>query len=102
MSTQADRAAVRALNRRAREGAGTDDYFGHIVEDPYRSLEEESAATTAWMDAQTARTERALAAYADPARTRRMEELFMIRAVSAPRPGGARVFYTKREGDSDQ
>jgi len=97
-----DRAAVAEWNRRAREGAVSDDYYGTRVEDPYRSLEEESAATTEWIDRQTERTAAALAKLADPARTRRLEQLLEIGVISRPAVAGRTVLYTKRDAGREQ
>ena len=97
-----DRAAVHAWNEHAREGSVSDDYFGTLVEDPYRSLEEESAATSEWIEAQTKRTRTALDRLADPGRRRRLAELLGIGVIARPAVAGNLVFYTKRDGEREQ
>ncbi|NOY91928.1 MAG: S9 family peptidase [Deltaproteobacteria bacterium] len=95
-------ARMHELNARARRGAVTETLHGQRVEDPYRSLEEDSPATAAWVEAQTLRTEQALAAYDDPARDARIDALLSIGSIDGAQVGGARVFYRKREGDAEQ
>lgn len=97
-----DRTAVAEWNRRARQGSVTDDYHGTHVEDPYRSLEEESAATTEWIDAQTKRTTTAFAKLADPSRTRRLEQLLAIGVIGRPAVAGPNLLYTKRDAGREQ
>ena len=96
------------LNARARRGAVTETLNGQTVADPYRALEEDSPETQAWIQAQTERTERALARYDDPARDARIETLLSIGTIAGVQIGGTgtfdaqRIFYTKREGDAEQ
>jgi len=96
------------LNAEARRGAVTETLHGVAVEDPYRALEEDSPETQAWIQAQTERTERALARYDDPARDARIETLLSIGTIAGVQIGGTgtfgaqRIFYTKREGDAEQ
>jgi prolyl oligopeptidase len=90
------------LNRAARAGAVTDTLHGMRIEDPYRSLEEDTPATRAWIDAQTERTTQALTKIARPEAATRLDQLLSIGTINGPRLGGDRIFYLKREGDREQ
>lgn len=93
---------LQALNARAREGAVTDTIHGVAIEDPYRALEEDSELTRAWVEWQTARTQALLDRHVDPAAAARMDALLSIGSIGAPVVAGARIFYTKREGEREQ
>ncbi|MBI2896035.1 MAG: S9 family peptidase [Deltaproteobacteria bacterium] len=96
------RAALSELNRTARAGAVSETMFGVVVADPYRSLESDTPATKAWIDAQNDRTARALARLADPARLQRLERLLSIGVITRPAIGGTSVFFLRREGEREQ
>ncbi|HEY8432051.1 MAG TPA: prolyl oligopeptidase family serine peptidase [Sandaracinaceae bacterium] len=93
---------VQSLNARARQGAVTETLHGLEIADPYRALEEDSELTRAWIEAQTARTDAALAAWTDPSARRRLDTLLSIGVIGGPVVAGDRLFYTKREGDREQ
>ncbi|MEZ4338848.1 MAG: prolyl oligopeptidase family serine peptidase [Sandaracinaceae bacterium] len=93
---------LQQLNARAREGAVTDTIHGVEVADPYRALEEDSELTRQWVDFQTSRTQALLDASTDPTAAARMDALLSIGSIGAPSVAGARIFYTKREGDREQ
>ena len=89
---------IARLNAEARKGAVTDTLHGVAVEDPYRALEADTPATRAWIEAQTARTEKTLAALEDPRTAARLEALLGIGYLDGVSVGGARLFVTMREG----
>ncbi len=93
---------IERLNRQAREGAVHETLHGVEIDDPYRSLETESPGTSAWVDAQTARTERALAERIAAMPRQRLQELLTIGTISGVQTAGNRVFYLQREGDREQ
>lgn len=95
-------ARLHELNQSARRGAVTETLHGVTVEDPYRALEDDSPETEAWIQAQTERTEQALARYDDPARDARIDTLLSIGTIGGAQVGGDNIFYTKREGDAEQ
>ncbi len=70
---------------------------GQAIDDPFRALEQDSPQTTAWVNAQTERTERALAAARDPKAEARLRELLSIGSFGEVAMGGTRVFFTLRE-----
>ncbi len=75
---------------------------GVEVRDPYRSLEEDTDETRAWIDAQSERASRMLGEWGDSAARERIEQLLSIGVISRPSVGGEHVFYLKREGDREQ
>jgi prolyl oligopeptidase len=95
-------ARLAKLNQQARSGAVTETIHGVEVSDPFRALEEDTPATRAWIDAQSARTIEALRPEDDRTRIDRLDALLSIGVVGGPAVGGERVFYTKREGDREQ
>lgn len=94
--------SLQELNARAREGAVTETLHGVAVEDPYRALEEDSELTQEWIEAQTQRTTALLEEHRDPAAAERLDALLSIGSLGSPVVAGARIFYTKREGDREQ
>jgi len=90
------------INREARAGSVTETLHGVEVIDPYRSLEQDSPGTRAWMDAQTARTQRAFDGWARPGARERLDELLSIGVISDVRIAGDRIFFQKRDGDREQ
>jgi prolyl oligopeptidase len=97
-----DRDLLAWLDAGARSGATTDVLHGRAVPDPYRLLETDHPVTRAWIEAQSARTERALARHATPERARRIGALMSIGVLSGPRLAGDRVVYQRRAGDAEQ
>ncbi len=91
-----------AINTPARVGAVTETLHGTEVADPYRALETESPVTTAWVDAQNARSEAYLAAHPRPDIERRLGQLLAIGNLRGATMGGSRIFYTKRDGEREQ
>ncbi|HEY2732639.1 MAG TPA: prolyl oligopeptidase family serine peptidase, partial [Polyangiales bacterium] len=89
------------LNAQLR-GATTETIGGQRVEDPFRALEHDDAATRAWLDAQSARTERELSARRDPKAEQRLRELLSIGVLSDLAVGGGRVFFSLREGGRER
>lgn len=100
--TSHDLSLVQRLNATARRGAVTETLHGVEVEDPYRALEEESETTSAWIDAQTARTEAVLGQWAVPGAPERLRTLLGIGSLGPPVVAGDRLFYTKREGERER
>jgi prolyl oligopeptidase len=95
-------AELDALNRRALAGAVTDDVHGLKVPDPFRALEADTELTRGWIAAQTARTERALAAGRDPQMEQRLTELLAIGSLDDAAIAGERMFVMRREGTREQ
>jgi len=93
---------IARLNATARRGAVSETIHGVRIDDPYRGLEEPSEATQAWIDAQTSRTARALAAHSNPDASARIEALLSIGSLEGASVGGTKIFYEKREGDREQ
>jgi len=83
------------LDHQARSGAVTDRIAGSglVIEDPYRALETDSALTRTWRDAQTERTQRALAAITDPRTEARLQQLLEIGSLADVAIAGGRVFF---------
>jgi prolyl oligopeptidase len=90
------------LNAPARSGAVVDVLHGVPVADPYRALETDGEATTAWVNAQTAITERYLQAHERPGTEGRLSQLLRIGTLGGAEVAGEYVFYLKREGDAEQ
>jgi prolyl oligopeptidase len=93
---------IAELNQRAREGAVTETIHGTEVEDPYRSLEEDTPETQAWIEAQTTRTERRLAPFVTAEMTARISSLMSIGLLTNSDLGGDRVFFMERSADQEQ
>lgn len=93
---------IARLNAEARRGAVTETLHGVAVEDPYRALESDTPATRAWIEAQTARTRKALAALENPLTAARLEALLGIGYIDSVSVGGTRLFVTMREGKREQ
>lgn len=93
---------VARWNAEARQGAVEETVHGVVVRDPYRSLEADTPATRAWIEAQTSRTREALAALEDPTASARLQALLGIGSIGAVSVGGERVFVTLREGTREQ
>ncbi len=91
-----------AWNRLARAGAVTETLHGAEVRDPYRALEEDSALTRAWIERQTSRSERYLAAHARPGMEERLARLSDIGALASPTVAGRRVLDRRREPGREQ
>lgn len=81
-----------------------DDYFGTVVDDPYRWLEDDTAAETeAWVKAQNAVTQNYLAQI--PFRDqieKRLTELFNYPRLSSPQRVGDYYFFYKNSGLQNQ
>ena len=97
MKTSSLPPALAELNAQARTGSVTESVGELRVEDPYRSLEEDSPATQAWLEAQSARTEEALSALVTPGMESRLTSLLSIGLIGEIGLGGERVFFTLRE-----
>lgn len=93
---------MRALDEAARAGAVSETLHGVTVMDPYRSLEEDTPATQAWITAQSDRTGAALDALARPERHARLSALLAIGTIGRVTTAGRRVFYLKREAGEEQ
>jgi prolyl oligopeptidase len=89
---------------KARISAVMDDYHGHQISDPYRWLEDAAATETQhFVEAENAYTQSILKGI--PGRDelrRRIERLLTIGRVGAPRIGGDRFFYERRDGRQNQ
>jgi prolyl oligopeptidase len=86
------------MNSELRRSGSADMLGGVRVEDPFRALERDDAATQAWLDAQSERTERALSALRDPQAEARLHALLSIGTIGEVALGGTRVFFSLREG----
>jgi prolyl oligopeptidase len=89
---------------KARISPVTDDYHGHQTNDPYRWLEDAAAAETQqFVEAENTYTRSVLENISgrDDLR-RRIESLLTIGRVGAPRSGGDRYFYERRDGRQNQ
>lgn len=93
---------IERWNAEARRGAVAEVIHGIEVSDPYRALEADTPETRRWIDAQSERTEQALALLADPRAAARLEALLSIGRIDSVSLGGARAFVTKREGEREQ
>ncbi len=82
----------------------TDDYFGNRVADPYRWLENDTAANTkAWVEAQNKVTFAYLSSIPFRKEVRkRLEELWNYPRYSAPSREGDYYFFTKNSGLQNQ
>src|SRR6185437_6516325 len=91
-------------NPPTRQDNVVEDLHGVAVPDPYRWLEDGDAAETrAWVDAQNAETRRVLDGLPQRDRIRaRLNELSSTGLVGTPDMRGARAFYQRRAGQSDQ
>ena len=98
----AELAELAEWNRRARAGAVREDVAGLQVDDPYRALEADSELTRGWIDAQTARSERALQRTRDPAMEQRLRQLLGIGVLDDVTVAGPRTLVLRREGERDQ
>ncbi|HWF03481.1 MAG TPA: hypothetical protein VHA06_07335, partial [Candidatus Angelobacter sp.] len=89
---------------KARTENVTDDYHGHQISDPYRWLEDSAAAETQQFVAEeNAYTRIVLEKIPGRDELRnRIERLLTIGRVSAPRIGGDRYFYERRDGRQNQ
>ncbi len=90
-----------ALNASVAESGVVETLHGVEVADPFRALEEESAQTDAWVDAQNAAAEAYFEAHADPARAQRLHDLLSIGYYGGIAQRGERLFVEKREGEID-
>ncbi len=88
----------------ARISAVTDDYHGEKISDPYRWLEDAAAQETRqFVEEENAYTRSVLKDI--PGRDglrKRIESLLTIGRVGAPRTGGNRYFYERRDGRQNQ
>ena len=89
-------------NAQARSGAVTELVGGQQVSDPYRSLELETSQTQAWLQAQTERTEQALAAAADPQTEARLARLLEIGSLGEVDIADKRLFFLLREAPRER
>ena len=88
----------------ARKVEQTDDYFGTMVSDPYRWMEDvDSAELKTWIDAENELTQAYLAKV--PVRERmqqRLMELINFERYTAPSRRGTRYFYSHNSGLQNQ
>jgi prolyl oligopeptidase len=82
----------------------TDDYFGTKIADPYRWLENDTAADTkAWVEAENAVTNNYLSQIPFREKIRsRLTEIWNYPKSSAPFRAGEYYFYTKNDGLQNQ
>ena len=97
-----DRDLLAAWNTAARRGAVVETLHGVEVTDPYRALEEDGETTRAWIEAQTRRTEEALANVAMPGAEARIRQLLAIGTLERPAIGGDSVFYMSRSAERER
>jgi prolyl oligopeptidase len=85
-------------------GATVDDYHGTRVPDPYRGLEDlDSAATRAWVKAESQLTDRYLARLPERDRLRsRLTKLFNYERFGVPFHAGGCYFYSRNSGLQNQ
>ena len=95
-------AELHALNARARRGGVEESVHGVTIADPYRSLEEDTPDTRAWIDAQTTRSAKALDDTLSSDARARIRTLFQIGSLGGAQVGGTRTFYQKREGGRER
>src|SRR5512142_2784087 len=80
-----------------------DTWHGERISDPYRWLEGASDRIRQWTDLQNARTHAVLDVLTSrPAFAARLRELLAVGLLTTPRPAGAWVFHTRREGAQKQ
>jgi len=88
----------------ARRSDQKDNFFGTVVSDPYRWLEDpDSAETVSWVDAEIAVTDKFLSAL--PIRStlvERFKTLWNYDSESAPYTRGNRTFFSRRKGLQNQ
>src|SRR6185437_13230428 len=88
----------------ARRSDQKDNFFGTVVSDPYRWLEDpDSAETVSWVDAEIAVTDKFLSAL--PIRSplvERFKTLWNCDSESAPYTRGKRTFFSRRKGLQNQ
>jgi prolyl oligopeptidase len=82
----------------------TDTVSGHVIEDPYRWLEDQnSPATREWIDAQNSYTDSILQSLPQRDRLKkRFSELIKTDYTSRPSQRGNRFFLYKKTGDQEQ
>lgn len=88
----------------ARRDTVVDDFHGTSVADPYRWLEDPTAAeTVAWVEAQNARTRAYLASAADQNALReRISAIWNYPKFGVPYRRAARMFFSKNDGLQNQ
>ncbi len=91
-----------AWNALARSGAVTETLHGTSVSDPFRALEEDSPATRAWIDHQTARSEAYLREHERPGSREALSRLADIGVLSSASASGGRIFYRRRNPGQEQ
>ena len=80
-----------------------DSWHGERIVDPYRWLEGTSDRIREWTDQQNARTHALLDALPTrPGLSARLRELLGVGLLTTPRPAGAWIFHTRREGAQKQ
>lgn len=97
-------ATVEAYPETRKDTTVQDDYFGTIVKDPYRWLEDDNAEETkAWVKEQNKVTQSFLdqIPFTDTLR-QRIEELWNYEKISAPFKEGGRYYYFKNDGLQNQ
>lgn len=97
-------ATVEAYPETRKDTTVTDTYFGTIVPDPYRWLEDDnSEETTAWVEAQNKVTQSFLdqIPFRDTLR-QRIEELWDYEKVGKPFKEGGKYYYFKNDGLQNQ
>jgi prolyl oligopeptidase len=82
----------------------TDTIFGHVIEDPYRWLEDfQSDDAQNWIEEQTAYLRDVLDAYPDRDAVReRLLQLFRIPSLGSMWKRGDRIFFMRRDPDNEQ
>ena len=82
----------------------TDTIHGHVIDDPYRWLENfESDEAQAWLETQKAYTDEVLGTHPDRDAIRaRLDELFTIPNLGTMAWEGDRVFFMRRDPENEQ
>ncbi|MBN2564598.1 MAG: S9 family peptidase [Candidatus Eisenbacteria bacterium] len=87
-----------------RISVATDTIHGHVIEDPYRWLEDfESEEAQSWIGAQLAYMDSILGAYPDRDAIRaRLDELFKIPNLGGSWMREGRIFFVRRDPENEQ
>ncbi|WP_370896550.1 prolyl oligopeptidase family serine peptidase [Chryseobacterium gossypii] len=84
---------------KAVKGSQTDTYFGTVVADPFRDLENDSEATKKWVDKEVAYSEKYLSKIPFREKIRnQLRDIWNYEKISAPFKEGDYTYYYKNDG----
>lgn len=84
---------------KAVKGSQTDTYFGTVVADPFRDLENDSEATKKWVDEEVAYSEKYLSKIPFREKIRnQLRDIWNYEKISAPFKEGDYTYYYKNDG----